>query len=65
MAGLSHMHVAERLTAELLHQGFEDWVNLTPELGERAAKTLVAEQIGGQLVRQALAEEAQTVPVAA
>lgn len=59
------MHVAERLTPDLLHQGLEDWINLTPELGERVAKSLVAEQIGGQLVRQALIEEAQTVPVAA
>ena len=65
MRSLSHINVGERLTPELLHQGLEDWVNLMPELGERAAKSLVAEQIGGQVLRQTLAEEAQTVAIAA
>jgi hypothetical protein len=52
------MHVAERLTPELLHQGLEDFVLFDPELGERVSVSLIAETIGGQLVRQALAEEA-------
>ena len=59
------MHIAERLTPSIMHQGFEEYESLELELGHRAAKAIVAEEIGGMLVRQALAEEAQASQVAA
>jgi hypothetical protein len=60
----SYKEVAEHLTPPLLQLGIKEVVLLDPELGQRVAKSLVAEHIE-QVIRGQLAKDVLAAPHAA